>query len=59
MYQEGQDQDEIYRNHVDGTCWHCGVPVVWDDDDTRADDLGSFVDEDGGFMCPTGFLHQG
>jgi len=59
MYQEGKDQDEAIRNHVDGTCWRCGVPVVWDNDDLRASDIGSFVDENLGFECPDGKLHQG
>ena len=40
-------------------CFHCQVPVKWQPEDTRASNEGSFVDEEGNFTCPNGFLHQG
>lgn len=44
-----------------GCCYRCRVPVIWDPEDHRAagEEYGSFVDNDGGFECPDGKLHQG
>lgn len=62
MYQEGKEQELI---RVPFTCYHCGKPVHWDDNDKRASEFGSFVADDGTFECPDKdgegrtWLHQG
>lgn len=47
------------EDHVEGTCWHCGLQVSWDEEDKRASEHGSFVDPSGNFECSSSLLHQG
>lgn len=51
--------DDVTWQPGPGCCYHCGVPVRWDESVKIVDETGSFVDDDGEVECFTGRWHQG